>query len=146
RIEAPIPGKSAIGIEIPNKERMPVLFSDLETACEEHPLVLPIGVDLYGKPVVGDLRKMPHLLVAGATGSGKSVCINGIISNSINKAEPDQVRLLLIDPKKVEFTPYNGVPHLLGPVVTDPKLASEALKKLVGTMEMRYQKLAERKV
>ncbi len=146
RIEAPIPGKSAIGIEIPNEKADPVYLSDLSKKVAEHPLIFPIGVDFYGNPIYGDLRKMPHLLVAGSTGSGKSVCINGIISSIISKASPEDVQLILIDPKKVEFVPYNGIPHLLQPVVTKPLEAAKALGNLVKVMLDRYKELADKNV
>jgi S-DNA-T family DNA segregation ATPase FtsK/SpoIIIE len=146
RIEAPIPGKSAIGIEIPNEKCDPVYLSELSKKNTEHPLIFPLGVDFYGNAVYGDLRKMPHLLVAGATGSGKSVCINGIICSIITKASPESVKLLLIDPKKVEFVPYNGVPHLLQPVITKPVEAAKILASLVVTMKKRYEELANKKV
>ncbi|BAU29374.1 S-DNA-T family DNA segregation ATPase FtsK/SpoIIIE [Aneurinibacillus soli] len=147
RIEAPIPGRSAVGIEVPNAHSMPVyLRSILETPVfqePEAPLTVALGVDIGGEPVVVDLAKMPHGLIAGATGSGKSVCINSIIVSLLYKATPQEVRLLLIDPKMVELAPYNRLPHLITPVVTDPKQATAALKWAVQEMDSRYEKLAE---
>ncbi len=143
RMEAPIPGKSAIGIEVPNNEVSIVTLREvLETqAFQEAPskLTVAFGRDISGQPIVGNLAKMPHLLVAGATGSGKSVCINGIITSVLYKAKPDEVKFLMIDPKMVELNVYNGIPHLLAPVVTDPRRASLALKKIVVEMEKRYE-------
>lgn len=147
RIEAPIPGRSAVGIEVPNEQSMPVyLRSVLESAafCEaSSPLTVALGMDIGGKVVVADLAKMPHGLIAGSTGSGKSVCINCIILSLLYKATPDEVRLLLIDPKMVELAPYNRIPHLVAPVVTDPKQATAALKWAVQEMDSRYEKFAE---
>lgn len=147
RIEAPIPGRSAVGIEVPNEHSMPVyLRSILETPVfqePEAPLTVALGVDIGGEPVVVDLAKMPHGLIAGATGSGKSVCINSIIVSLLYKATPQEVRLLLIDPKMVELAPYNRLPHLITPVVTDPKQATAALKWAVQEMDGRYEKFAE---
>jgi S-DNA-T family DNA segregation ATPase FtsK/SpoIIIE len=143
RMEAPIPGKSAIGIEVPNSEVSIVTLREvLETqAFQEAPskLTVAFGRDISGQPIIGNLAKMPHLLVAGATGSGKSVCINGIITSLLYKAKPDEVKFLMIDPKMVELNVYNGIPHLLAPVVTDPRRASLALKKIVVEMEKRYE-------
>ncbi|RXZ77907.1 DNA translocase FtsK [Paenibacillaceae bacterium] len=143
RMEAPIPGKSAIGIEVPNTEVSVVTMREvMETPAFQHAsskLSIVFGRDISGQPIVGDLAKMPHLLVAGATGSGKSVCINGIITSILYKAAPDEVRFLMIDPKMVELNVYNGIPHLLAPVVTDPRRASLALKKIVVEMEKRYE-------
>lgn len=143
RMEAPIPGKSAIGIEVPNAEVSVVTLREvMETAAfQDSPsrLTISLGRDISGQPIVGNLAKMPHLLVAGATGSGKSVCINGIITSILYKAKPDEVKLLMIDPKMVELNVYNGIPHLLAPVVTDPRRASLALKKIVVEMEKRYE-------
>ncbi|WP_078426989.1 DNA translocase FtsK [Alkalihalobacterium alkalinitrilicum] len=142
RIEAPIPGKSAIGIEVPNKEVALVTLREVLDSSinrqEAHPLSVALGRDISGEPVLAALNKMPHLLVAGATGSGKSVCINGIITSILMKAKPHEVKLMMIDPKMVELNVYNGVPHLLTPVVTEPKKASQALKKVVNEMERRY--------
>ncbi len=147
RIEAPIPGKAAIGIEVPNKESSSVLLRDLfETKdFSEAPskISFAVGKDLAGKVVVTDIAKMPHMLIAGATGSGKSVCINTLIMSILYKANPDEVKLILIDPKVVELSVYNGIPHLLIPVVTDPKKASAALAWAVAEMNDRYQKFAD---
>lgn len=147
RIEAPIPGKSAIGIEVPNKEPQMVGFKEvIETDFfQNHSSVLKValGKDIGGQPVVGDLRKMPHLLVAGATGAGKSVCISSIINSVLYNATPAQVKFLLIDPKMVELSLYNGIPHLVVPVITDPKRAAAALKWLVKEMETRYELFAQ---
>ena len=143
RIEAPIPGKAAVGIEVPNKTRTVVgLREQLEAPTFKEAksrLTASLGVDVAGEPIYMDIAKMPHLLVAGATGQGKSVCINSIIVSMLYKATPDEVKLILIDPKKVEFVPYNGLPHLLVPVVTDPKKAAGSLQWAVGEMERRYQ-------
>ncbi|WP_407271521.1 DNA translocase FtsK [Radiobacillus sp. PE A8.2] len=141
RIEAPIPGKSAIGIEVPNQEvAMVSLREVLETKklIQGSKLSFALGRDISGESVTAELNKMPHLLVAGATGSGKSVCINGIITSILMRAKPHEVKMMMIDPKKVELNVYNGIPHLLAPVVTDPKKASRALKKVVSEMERRY--------
>jgi len=146
RMEAPIPGKSAIGIEVPNPEISIVTLREVleSDVFREAPgkLTIAFGRDISGQPVVGNLARMPHLLVAGATGSGKSVCINTIIMSLLYKAKPDEVKLLLIDPKMVELNVYNGIPHLLAPVVTDPRRASLALKKIVVEMEQRYEKFS----
>jgi S-DNA-T family DNA segregation ATPase FtsK/SpoIIIE len=143
RIEAPIPGKSAIGIEVPNSEvAMVSLREVLEATQNDKPdakLLIGLGRDITGEAVLAELNKMPHLLVAGATGSGKSVCINGIITSLLMRAKPHEVKLMMIDPKMVELNVYNGIPHLLAPVVTDPKKASQALKKVVNEMERRYE-------
>lgn len=143
RMEAPIPGKSAIGIEVPNTEISMVTMREVMESAAFHEslskLSICLGRDISGHPIVGNLARMPHLLVAGATGSGKSVCINGIISSILFKAKPDEVKFLMIDPKMVELTVYNGIPHLLAPVVTDPRRASLALKKVVSEMEKRYE-------
>ncbi|SDH54974.1 DNA translocase FtsK [Alteribacillus bidgolensis] len=141
RIEAPIPGKAAVGIEVPNQEvAMVTLREVLEAGYqkEDHVLAVALGRDISGEPVLASLHKMPHLLVAGATGSGKSVCINGIITSILMKARPHEVKLMMIDPKMVELNVYNGIPHLLTPVVTEPKKAAQALKKVVAEMERRY--------
>ena len=147
RIEAPIPGKAAIGIEVPNKETVPVMFRDLiESEAfrkQTSPCTFAAGKDISGQVVVTDICKMPHLLIAGATGSGKSVCINTIIMSIIYKADPDDVKLIMIDPKVVELSVYNGIPHLLLPVVTDPKKAAGALHWAVSEMMDRYQKFAD---
>lgn len=143
RMEAPIPGKSAIGIEVPNPEVSVVTMREvMETQIfqdADSRLSIAFGRDISGQTIVGNLAKMPHLLVAGATGSGKSVCINGIITSILYKAKPDEVKFLMVDPKMVELNVYNGIPHLLAPVVTDPKRASLALKKIVVEMEKRYE-------
>ncbi|MNY85780.1 DNA translocase FtsK [compost metagenome] len=146
RIEAPIPGKSAIGIEIPNEKTELVSLVDLLSNQQTSPLVFPIGKDVYGEPVYGDLAKMPHLLVAGSTGSGKSVCINGLISSIVSKTTKEQVRFVMIDPKKVELTPFNGIPHLLMPVVTDSAQAVKVLASCVAEMARRYKVFAKHKV
>ncbi len=147
RIEAPIPGKAAIGIEVPNKENVMVSFRELVESEEfqTHPskISFSVGRDIAGKVVVADIAKMPHLLIAGATGSGKSVCINTIIMSILYKADPKDVKLIMIDPKVVELSVYNGIPHLLIPVVTDPKKASGALQWAVAEMTDRYNKFAE---
>lgn len=142
-MEAPIPGKSAIGIEVPNNEVSLVTMREvMETPTfmeAESKLSIAFGRDISGQTIVGNLAKMPHLLVAGATGSGKSVCINGIITSILFKAKPDEVKFMMVDPKMVELNVYNGIPHLLTPVVTDPRRASLALKKIVVEMEKRYE-------
>ena len=147
RIEAPIPGKAAIGIEVPNKENMMVALRDLLESKEfqEFPskLAFAVGKDIAGKTVVADIAKMPHMLIAGATGSGKSVCINTLIMSILYKAHPDDVKLIMVDPKVVELSVYNGIPHLLIPVVTDPKKASAALHWGVSEMEDRYRRFAD---
>lgn len=143
RIEAPIPGKSAIGIEVPNSEIAMVSLREVLEATQydkpEAKLLICLGRDITGEAVDAELNKMPHLLVAGATGSGKSVCINGIITSLLMRAKPHEVKLMMIDPKMVELNVYNGIPHLLAPVVTDAKKASQALKKVVSEMERRYE-------
>ena len=142
RIEAPIPGKSAIGIEVPNQEVAIVSLREVLDAKENNKpdskLMIGLGRDITGQAVLAELNKMPHLLVAGSTGSGKSVCINGIIVSIIMRAKPHEVKMMMIDPKMVELNVYNGIPHLLAPVVTDPRKASQALKKVVSEMERRY--------
>ncbi len=147
RIEAPIPGKAAIGIEVPNKENMPVALRDLLESGEfqnfPSKIAFAVGKDIAGKVVVADIAKMPHMLIAGATGSGKSVCINTLIMSILYKAHPDEVKLIMVDPKVVELSVYNGIPHLLIPVVTDPKKASAALHWGVSEMEDRYRKFAD---
>lgn len=147
RIEAPIPGKAAIGIEVPNKEKQMVAFRDLLESDEftkaKSKTIFAAGKDIAGKTVVADIEKMPHLLIAGATGSGKSVCINTIIMSILYKADPKDVKLLMVDPKVVELSVYNGIPHLLIPVVTDPKKAAGALNWAVAEMTDRYNKFAE---
>lgn len=147
RIEAPIPGKAAVGIEVPNKENSPVMLRDILQSDEfknaKSKLSFAAGKDIAGKPVVADIAKMPHLLIAGATGSGKSVCINTLIISILYKATPDEVRLIMIDPKVVELSVYNGIPHLFIPVVTDPKKAAGALNWAVSEMTSRYNAFAE---
>ncbi|WP_102346885.1 DNA translocase FtsK [Bacillus sp. Marseille-P3661] len=142
RIEAPIPGKSAVGIEVPNQEVAMVSLREVIESKNNHTtakLMVGLGRDISGDAILAELNKMPHLLVAGATGSGKSVCINGIIISILMRAKPHEVKLMMIDPKMVELNMYNGIPHLLAPVVTDPKKASQALKKVVSEMERRYE-------
>ncbi|WP_096435350.1 DNA translocase FtsK [Alteribacter populi] len=147
RIEAPIPGKSAIGIEVPNQEVALVTLKEVLEAKQildsANPLAIGLGRNISGDAVIAELNKMPHLLVAGATGSGKSVCINGIIVSILMRSKPHEVKLMMIDPKMVELNVYNGIPHLLSPVVTDPKKASQALKKVVSEMERRYELFAD---
>lgn len=148
RIEAPIPGKSAVGIEVPNEDISLVTLREVLESSQYHEseskLTIGLGRDISGEPIVAHLNKMPHLLVAGATGSGKSVCINGIIASILYKAKPNEVKLMMIDPKMVELNVYNGIPHLLTPVVTDVKKASIALKKVVAEMERRYELFAQK--
>ena len=150
RIEAPIPGKKAVGIELPNKESTMVHFRELIESRAfknfDSKVAFAVGKDLSGDIVVADIAKMPHLLIAGATGSGKSVCINTIIMSILYKASPDEVKLIMIDPKMVELSVYNGIPHLLIPVVTDPKKASSALNWAVNEMTERYSKFAAAEV
>ena len=147
RIEAPIPGKAAVGIEVPNKENSAVMLRDLLQSPEfqnaRSKLSFAAGKDIAGKPVVADIAKMPHLLIAGATGSGKSVCINTLIISILYKATPEEVKLIMIDPKVVELSVYNGIPHLFIPVVTDPKKAAGALNWAVSEMTSRYNTFAE---
>ena len=147
RIEAPIPGKMAVGIEVPNKENSTVFLRELLESKEfrQHPsnLAFAAGKDIGGRVVVTDIAKMPHLLIAGSTGSGKSVCINTIIMSILYKAKPEDVKLIMVDPKVVELSVYNGIPHLLIPVVTDPKKAAGALNWAVAEMTERYNKFAE---
>lgn len=147
RIEAPIPGKAAVGIEVPNKENATVSLRDLLETKEfrnfQSNIAFAVGKDIAGKVVVSDIAKMPHMLIAGATGSGKSVCINTLIMSILYKAHPDDVKLIMVDPKVVELSIYNGIPHLLIPVVTDPKKASAALHWGVSEMEDRYRKFAD---
>jgi S-DNA-T family DNA segregation ATPase FtsK/SpoIIIE len=147
RIEAPIPGKSAVGIEVPNAQTSIVAISEILQAIPQRgtvpPLHMALGKDITGRPVFGDLGKMPHLLVAGATGSGKSVCLNGIIASLLVSATPDQVQMLFIDPKRVELTVYNGIPHLIKEVITDPRLAAGALYEMTREMDARYERFAK---
>lgn len=146
RIEAPIPGKHTIGIEVPNHTSRPVLLSEILQSAGfmdlESPLSVALGLDIAGNPIVTDLKKMPHGLIAGATGSGKSVCINTMLVSLLYKAHPDEVKLLLIDPKMVELAPYNRIPHLVSPVITDVKAATASLKWAVEEMERRYELFA----
>ena len=146
RIEAPVPGKAVIGIEVPNREISSVVLRDVVETPEfksgTSKLTVALGKDIAGRPLVGDLRKMTHLLIAGATGSGKSVCINSIICSILFKARPDEVKFLMVDPKVVELTNYNDIPHLIAPVVTDPKKAASSLKWVVNEMTKRYESFA----
>ena len=147
RIEAPVPGKPVVGIEVPNKTTEAVLLRDVLESAEllDHrsPVALALGKDIAGKPVIADLKKWLHVLVAGSTGSGKSVCLNAMISSILFRASPEVVKLLMIDPKRVELSGYDGIPHLISPVVTDPKKAAIALRWAVGEMERRYQIFAD---
>ncbi|MEH7453064.1 DNA translocase FtsK, partial [Gottfriedia acidiceleris] len=146
RIEAPIPGRSAIGIEVPNKESKPVYLRELVSQDKflqsESPLTVALGLDIGGEPVYADISKMPHGLIAGATGSGKSVCINSILVSILYKAKPHEVKLILIDPKMVELAPYNHIPHLISPVITDARAATAALKWACEEMDRRYDLFA----
>lgn len=147
RIEAPVPGKSVVGIEVPNKETVPVLLRDVlehpDFVKQKSQVAIALGKDISGQPVIADLKKWLHILVAGATGSGKSVCLNAIIASILFRATPDEVRLLMVDPKRVELAIYDGIPHLITPVVTDPKKAAGALRWAVAEMERRYEIFAE---
>ena len=147
RIQAPVPGKSVVGVEIANQERETVylreIIEDEVFSRSDSKLVMALGKTISGEPCAADLAKMPHLLVAGATGAGKSVCLNSLICSILLKATPDEVRFIMVDPKVVELTMYNDIPHLLVPVITEPKRAAEALKWAVAEMEARYQKLAQ---
>ncbi len=150
RVEAPIPGTSYVGIEVPNSKVSTVTLREVLDSAEMHkissPLVVALGKDIAGHPIVGDLSKMPHLLIAGATGSGKSVCINSIVCSILYRASPAQVRMIMVDPKQVELQVYNGIPHLLTPVVSDPKKAAAALNWVVVEMLERYSKFSARNV
>lgn len=150
RIEAPIPGKAAVGVEIPNSVATTVSFKevikDIPSEYQSNKLLVPLGKDVSGKIIYAELNKMPHLLIAGATGSGKSVCVNTIICSILMRARPDEVKFILVDPKKVELTNYNGIPHLLAPVVTDPKKAAAILQEVVVEMERRYDLFAKTNV
>ena len=151
RIQAPIPGKNTVGVELPNKVAVGVSFREMvgffnvPQYKSDNKLRVALGKDIMGEPEFMDINKMPHLLIAGSTGSGKSVCVNCIISSILMRAKPDEVKLIMVDPKKVELSMYNAIPHLLMPVITDPKKASAALQRVVAEMMDRYDKFEDSK-